>query len=305
MILHFTLYHSLLKFVTDSNTELPVGCCSESGVFNSLNEKKSVKFFSASEMIRCMFLCERKGRATIHCYEYRPTFHKNNQLNYKWFPSWLQITQRSLSSIRNQKNPKISNWYNISLLGIICGVTLYWRSAEDLQKTKQNTEPASYLPARSNLDMHCSLSVPEDCDVFLWEMNHCEVPSWPDEHYLLPVNHTGWILHKRVTVVRWQLSTEKSLNLIQKKQRWHTKTLCSTSLCTSSRNCFKSDSYWLPSVIIKSNKGSSNIDQQGLPADDSTVKTVDVLSCDTEHYISTALWRWENTAAVTVNVFIA
>lgn len=42
--------------------------------------------------------------------------------------------------------------------------------------------------------MDGGLTVPEDGDVFLWEMNHCEVSSWPDEHPLLPINHTGWIL---------------------------------------------------------------------------------------------------------------
>ena len=42
--------------------------------------------------------------------------------------------------------------------------------------------------------MDGGLTVPEDGDIFLWEMNHCEVSSWPDEHPLLPVNHTGWIL---------------------------------------------------------------------------------------------------------------
>lgn len=63
-----------------------------------------------------------------------------------------------------------------------------------------HSEPASYLPARSDLDVDGGLAVPEDGDVFLGEMNHCEVSGWPDEHPLLPVNHAGWILQRPESV---------------------------------------------------------------------------------------------------------
>lgn len=48
-----------------------------------------------------------------------------------------------------------------------------------------------YLPARSDLDVDGGLTVPEDGDVLLWEMNNCEVSRRPNEHPLLPVSHTG------------------------------------------------------------------------------------------------------------------
>lgn len=54
-----------------------------------------------------------------------------------------------------------------------------------------------YLPARSNLDVDGGLTVPEDCDIFLWEVNNCEVSCRPNEHPLLPVNHTGCILQTK------------------------------------------------------------------------------------------------------------
>lgn len=56
------------------------------------------------------------------------------------------------------------------------------------------TPPETHLPLRSDLDVDGCLSVPEDGDLLLWEMNHCEVSGRPDEHPLLPVNHTGRIL---------------------------------------------------------------------------------------------------------------
>lgn len=52
----------------------------------------------------------------------------------------------------------------------------------------------SYLPAGSNLDVNCGLAVPQDRHVFFWEVNYGEISRWPDEHLLLPVNHTGEIL---------------------------------------------------------------------------------------------------------------
>lgn len=51
-----------------------------------------------------------------------------------------------------------------------------------------------YLPARSDLDVDGGLTVPEDGDIFLWEMNNGEVSRRPNEHPLLPVSHAGWIL---------------------------------------------------------------------------------------------------------------
>lgn len=42
--------------------------------------------------------------------------------------------------------------------------------------------------------MDGGLTVPEDSDIFFWEMNNGEVSCRPHEHPLLPVNHTGWTL---------------------------------------------------------------------------------------------------------------
>ena len=82
----------------------------------------------------------------------------------------------------------------------------------------------SYLPARSDLDVDAGLSVPEDGDFFLWEMNHSEVPGWPDEHPLLPVNHTRWILQKMGRTFYWNVLEYYSrvdLNIIiQQKWQW-------------------------------------------------------------------------------------
>lgn len=61
---------------------------------------------------------------------------------------------------------------------------------------KTGTGPSTYLPARSDLDVNGGLAVPEDGDFFLWKMNHCVVSGRPDEHLLLPVDHTGRILQK-------------------------------------------------------------------------------------------------------------
>lgn len=64
----------------------------------------------------------------------------------------------------------------------------------------EESEPGSYLPARSDLDVDGGLTIPEDSDIFLWEVNHCEVSSRPDEHFLISVNHAGRILQGKVSV---------------------------------------------------------------------------------------------------------
>ena len=65
------------------------------------------------------------------------------------------------------------------------------------QKKREVPETASHLPARSDLDVNSSFTIPEDDDIILWEVDDCEVSSWPDEHSLLPVNHTGGILNNK------------------------------------------------------------------------------------------------------------
>lgn len=52
--------------------------------------------------------------------------------------------------------------------------------------------PVLYLPARSDLDVDGGLTVPEDGDVLLWEMNHREVSRGPNQHP--PVRRTGRVL---------------------------------------------------------------------------------------------------------------
>lgn len=116
-----------------------------------------------------------------------------------------------------------------------------------------------YLPARSSLDVDGGFPVPQHGQVFLGEMHHGENPGGEQEDPLPALHHTGRVLHTT------RLSSRRAL--------------------TGN----SSHSHRFPRVVVEGHDGSSDADEESLPANDAAVVAVHVLGHDADGGVHVAL----------------